>query len=205
MTQIYAPGMRIQVRGEEWVVRRADYNADRKYILSVTGVSDFVRGQEAAFLSDLEEIRVIDPADTQFVVDRSPMFRQSRLYIESLLRRRTPPGNVLRIGHKAAMNVIDFQLEPAQRALARPRQRILLADGVGLGKTLEAGVLMSELIARGKGKRILVVALKSMMLQLQKELWTGSPFRSNGWTPEGSNVFAPTFRRTITHFTISIR
>jgi len=66
-------------------------------------------------------------------------------------------------------------------------------------------VLMSELIARGKGKRILVVALKSMMLQLQKELWTGSPFRSNGWTPEGSNVFAPTFRRTITHFTISIR
>jgi len=172
MTQIYAPGMRIQVRDEEWVVRRADYNADRKYILSVTGVSDFVRGQEAAFLSDLEEIRVIDPADTQFVVDRSPMFRKSRLYIESLLRRRTPPGNVLRIGHKAAMNVIDFQLEPAQRALARPRQRILLADGVGLGKTLEAGVLMSELIARGKGKRILVVALKSMMLQLQKELWT---------------------------------
>ncbi|HQN22749.1 MAG TPA: DEAD/DEAH box helicase, partial [Thermotogota bacterium] len=115
---------------------------------------------------------MIDPANTQFVVDLSPMFRRSRLYIESLLRRRTPSGNALRVGHKAAMNVMDYQLEPAFHALARPRQRILLADGVGLGKTLEAGVLMSELIARGKGKRILVVALKSMMLQLQKELWT---------------------------------
>jgi len=172
MKQIYVPGMRIEVRDEEWVVRRSDYNAGGNQALSVTGISDFVRGQETAFLSDLEEIRVIDPANTQFVVDLSPMFRRSRLYIESLLRRRTPSGNALRVGHKAAMNVMDYQLEPAFHALARPRQRILLADGVGLGKTLEAGVLMSELIARGKGKRILVVALKSMMLQLQKELWT---------------------------------
>ena len=66
---------------------------------------------------------------------------------------------------------MNFQLEPAQLALRRTRQRILIADTVGLGKTLEAGILMSELIARGKGKRILVVTVKSMMTQFQKELW----------------------------------
>jgi superfamily II DNA or RNA helicase len=69
------------------------------------------------------------------------------------------------------MDLMNFQLEPAQISLKRPRQRILIADTVGLGKTLEAGILMSELIARGKGKRILVVTVKSMMTQFQKEMW----------------------------------
>lgn len=69
------------------------------------------------------------------------------------------------------MDLMSYQLDPAKLSLQRPRQRILIADAVGLGKTLEAGILMSELIVRGKGKRILVVTVKSMMTQFQKEMW----------------------------------
>jgi SNF2 family DNA or RNA helicase len=67
---------------------------------------------------------------------------------------------------------LDFQLDPVRLALRAPRVRILLGDDVGLGKTLEAGLLASELILRRRAKRILVVATKAMLTQFQQEFWT---------------------------------
>lgn len=163
--------MRTIIRGEEWMVRKVERNSLQNEVLHCAGVSPLVRDREAIFLTDLDIPEIVDPANIRLVADDSPHFRKTQLYLESQWRQQIPTDSALHIGNKAAMDPMEYQLEPAQIALKRPRQRILIADAVGLGKTLEAGILMSELIARGKGKRILVVTVKSMMAQFQKEMW----------------------------------
>ena len=168
----FAPGARVLIRDAEWVIRSVDPSAAGGQQLLCVGVSELVREREAIFLTKLEpQIDVLDPARTTLVRDRSPRFADSLLFMESHLRQAAPSDERIHVGHTAAMDLVPYQLDPARQALRQPRQRILIADAVGLGKTLEAGILVSELIARGRGRRILVLAVKSMLTQFQKEFW----------------------------------
>ena len=172
MVMNYAPGQRVLIRDAEWIIRRVDILVDDGYELVCDGVSNFVKGKVAIFLTSYEkDIQIIDPLETKFVIDKSSAYQKSRLYIESLLRGIVPTGSKIYRANKAAMDTVEYQFDPAVQALNQPRQRILMADAVGLGKTLEAGILTTELIKRGKGKRILVLAVKSMLTQFQKEFW----------------------------------
>lgn len=169
----YAPGSRVLIRDEEWLVRRVDPSSDGGHLLNCDGVSELVRGRNALFLTELEgDIVVLDPAETVLVPDTSSHFNSTFLYLEAQLRRSAPNDDQIHLGHRGVMNLVPYQLDPALQALRQPRQRILIADATGLGKTLEAGILTTELIQRGRGQRILVVALKSMLTQFQKEFWS---------------------------------
>ena len=167
----YAPGMRLIIRDEEWMIKKIDTNEIGAKALTCIGISPLVKDKEAIFLDDLEKIDPVDPTKVRLIKDNSPKYTKSLLYLESQWRQKAPTDKNIHIGHRAAMDLMPFQLEPTKISLNRTRCRILVADTVGLGKTLEAGILMSELIIRGKGKRILVVTSKSMMTQFQKEMW----------------------------------
>lgn len=174
MTPQFAPGARVEIRDAEWIIRRVDLTSDDGYQLTCDGVSELVRGKEAIFLTkleDAEKVKILDPATTKLVQDQSNSFERSLLFLESQLRQATPNDEKIHIADQAAMDLVPYQLDPAIQALKQPRQRILIADAVGLGKTLESGILVTELIQRGRGKRILVLTLKSMMTQFQKEFW----------------------------------
>jgi hypothetical protein len=168
----FIPGMRVEIRDAEWRIQRADRSTDGGYLLSCMGLSELVRGRSALFLTALErDINILDPANTELVDDLSDGYIASQLFLDTALRQTPPVDDRVHIGHKAALDLLPFQIDPALQALEQPRQRILISDAVGLGKTLEAGILVSELILRGRGKRILVLAVKSMLAQFQQEFW----------------------------------
>lgn len=64
----------------------------------------------------------------------------------------------------------DYQLQTAQTVLRRMRGRAILADEVGLGKTIEAGLVLSELRMRGLAGRTLVLTPAGLVEQWQEEL-----------------------------------
>ncbi|WP_017540960.1 DEAD/DEAH box helicase [Nocardiopsis halophila] len=177
----FAPGARIEVRDAEWMVRTcvpADAPEDG-YIVRAVGVSEFVRGEDAVFFTGLEEraggaVRQLRPEETELVTDPSPRFARSRLYLESVLRRTPLPQSErgLAMTGKFLLDDHVYQQRPAELALKGLRPRILLADVVGLGKTLEIGLILAELIRRGRGDRILVVTPQQVLEQFQQELWT---------------------------------
>jgi len=69
-----------------------------------------------------------------------------------------------------AIQVEDFQLVPVLKALRMPRVALLLADDVGLGKTIEAGLILTELIIRRRVRRILIVCPASLRSQWKQEM-----------------------------------
>ena len=70
-----------------------------------------------------------------------------------------------------AVQVEDFQLVPLLKALLMPRVNLLIADDVGLGKTVEAGLILTELLLRRRIQRVLILTPASLRLQWRDEMW----------------------------------
>ena len=72
--------------------------------------------------------------------------------------------------HRAGIQVRAYQLEPLRKALALPYTSLFVADDVGLGKTIEAGLVLRELMLRQKVRRAVVACPPSVVLQWRDEL-----------------------------------
>lgn len=171
---IFPPGARVLVRDAEWLVRTSTRTAHDGAKIDAVGVSEFVRDTEAVFFTGLDHATLLRPEDTKLVADDTPAFSMSRLYLEAVLRRTPLPQSErgLAMTDGVLMDPLIYQRRPAELALRGLRPRILLADVVGLGKTLEIGLILAELIRRGRGERILVVTPQQVLEQFQHELWT---------------------------------
>ncbi|WP_045875776.1 helicase-related protein [Pseudofrankia sp. DC12] len=175
----FAPGSVVVARDEEWLVtaaERADRTADGDWRLDVVGLSELVRETTATFFTALDrDITLLDPREAALRPDASPKHRRTRLWLEATLRRTPMPFGdpALTVSDGMLINRLDYQRQAVAHALAPEnlRPRVLIADAVGLGKTLEIGMLLAELTRRGRADRVLVVTPRHVLEQMQHELW----------------------------------
>ncbi len=176
-----APGQRVLCRDAEWLVTGVDVTEHKQntktgkteweHAVHCVGVDDLVRGHEAIFLTQLDEITPVDPAQTRLIKDQSNGYKLSKLFLGAQLRQMPATGIHPDLKGLGVFKPMKFQEEVVARALRQLRPRLLLADAVGLGKTIQVGMVLTELMRRGRANRILVLAKKSMLTQFQAELW----------------------------------
>lgn len=169
-----APGSVVLVRDEEWIVTSA-VETSQGTLVRVQGISELVRDTHAAFYSGLDDIEVLNPAEAKIVWDDSRRFRLSRLFLETTLRTTPAPIllDQLTVSTRSMATPLKYQQLAVAKALSNEnlRPRILLADAVGLGKTFEIGMILAELVARGRGEKILIVTPRHVLEQFQQEMW----------------------------------
>ncbi|MBQ4411991.1 MAG: DEAD/DEAH box helicase [Candidatus Methanomethylophilus sp.] len=171
-TRTFAEGQRITVRGEDFMITGIKPSDDGNNLLHAKGLSELVKDKQFVFDTAIEkDIVLIDPRKMVFIPDNYSGYTFSKLYLENAMRCNPVTSDKLSISLKGAYNHADYQLTPTWKAFQLPRPRFLIADGVGLGKTIEVGIMLTELIKRSRGKRILIVALKSILAQFQEEMW----------------------------------
>ena len=180
---VLEPGQLVLVRRRPAIIRQSSRTAasDTTDVLNVVDI-EYIDGwgyptedrvvweREVGtkILSSLSLPRIEDPSKNPDLPERFDAFLNAI--------RWTSHGGILETAEniispwQSAVQIEDYQLYPVLKAMAMPRVSLLLADDVGLGKTIEAGLITSELISKRRIRRILIVCPASLRVQWKEEM-----------------------------------
>src|SRR3954451_20897774 len=165
-------GQLVTVRGRNWVVTDIQPSAlpydvsaanlgEGATFVTLSSVEDDGLGEELRVLWELEAGRKVLTRATLPDVSEGRFDDPAQLgaFLDALRWGAVTSAETtfLQAPFRAGIAVEDYQLEPAIRALSLPRVNLLVADDVGLGKTIEAGLVVQELLLRSRVRRVMVV------------------------------------------------
>ena len=170
------PGQIVAVRQRLYLVEESvpAVNPSDSALVRLSCVDDDAQGQALEVLWDHElDAQAVTGEAWETIASRGfdPPARFSAYF--NTLRwncvTSTDP-NLLQSPFRAGIRLDAYQLEPLRKALRLPRVNLFIADDVGLGKTIEAGLIARELLLRKKAREIIVSCPPSMLLQWREEL-----------------------------------
>jgi len=175
------PGQLARVRGRMWVVgdvvRDAQASFDDRpvqHLVSLVSVEDDATGEELSVVWEIEPgTAVVERAELPDIApDRLDDPAELEAFLDAVRWGAVTSADQrsLQAPFRSGIVLEDYQLEPVVRALRMPRTTLLVADDVGLGKTIEAGLVMQELLLRHRARTALVVCPASLQVQWRDEM-----------------------------------
>src|SRR5215212_1017861 len=154
----------VRVRGARWrIVDVQPHDTCNVFTLAAIGTAHAETRRQ--FIEPFDRIEPVEPRQSAAVVAAARWRRACRA---SIATDDAYPS--LAAARSARIALLPHQLEPALAILAGDGTRVLLADGVGLGKTIEAALIVSELRTRGWIDRVLVLTPAGLRDQWREEL-----------------------------------
>jgi ERCC4-related helicase len=181
-TTSIAPGSFVEVRGRHWLVESVLDNGASLGTVQLSCISDDAQGEQLEVIWDAEVgARLLDEGTWAQVGKGLPDDPESLAAHLRTVRWRSASvadRDLLQAPFRAGIRLDAYQLLPLQKALRLPRVNLLIADDVGLGKTVEAGLIARELLLRRRIDFIVIAAPPTMTTQWRDEFETkfGLPF-----------------------------
>ena len=172
------PGQLVEVRRRQWVV--ADIVASEpinsgyppQHMVTLSSIDEDGLGEELQVVWEIEPgAHVIEKAGLPEITgfddaDRLDAFLDAVRWGAATNADR----GFLQAPFRSGVSIEDFQLDPLVRAINMARANLLIADDVGLGKTIEAGLVIQELLLRHRARSVLVICPASLQQKWQDEM-----------------------------------
>lgn len=182
-------GRLVEVRGQTWAVARVEptpprtdgggntvdaSGAPRATLVHLQSVADGRFGDTLTVIWEVEPGRRLLPAGSLPDASAGAYDPPARLaaFLDAIRWSAVASADTrtLQAPFRSGAAVEPYQLEPVSRAVGAPRVNLLLADDVGLGKTIEAGLVVQELLLRGRAHRVMVVCPAGLTLKWRDEM-----------------------------------
>jgi len=177
------PGALVEVRARQWVVRDirpcslpqdpvGAAPRERHNLVTLASVEEDALGEETTVVWEVEPGASVRESFDLPDVDGFDQPDRLDAFLDAVRWGAVSQADIrsLQAPFRSGIEIEDYQLDPVVRALSMPRVNLLIADDVGLGKTIEAGLVVQELALRGRVRTVLVVCPASLQIQWRDQM-----------------------------------
>jgi superfamily II DNA or RNA helicase len=167
-------GQLVRVRTRTYLVEAVDHSGGVGTQARLACLDDDAQGQQLEVIWEIElDAQILDGEAWQSIGKKgfdSPRFFSAYMHTLRWNCVTATDPRLFQSPFRAGILIDAYQLEPLRKALLLPRVNLFIADDVGLGKTIEAGLIASELLLRRRVREVVVACPPSMLQQWKDEM-----------------------------------